>query len=325
MDRRMIGIVLLSGVFHFVSPLHHPRYHFIKESKTWLEAQQYCSENHTDLATVNDEQDLEELASLVGSDASQVFIGLYKSWGWSVSDADDHKEGEPAYWKWASDEPKGYGCGYTKLSGEWYAGNCKTTLKFICYRGKNDTLAVLCGPNTNPKPDTSKRFIMGDDFRDWPSAQAFCRERHTDLARVRNQLENEALIDVFNQSQIWIGLTQETLVWSDGREPSFIPWRPQEPQIHGASRCATLEVNSKPLGIVDKECTEQLPFVCYSDPLKKYLVKVKLGADDSVDMADPAVLESILKTVTFHSFDEFLATCTKSRNYTWCKNTNPSS
>ncbi|KAI9546244.1 hypothetical protein NQZ68_028660 [Dissostichus eleginoides] len=295
MDRRMFGILLFSGLFHVAFPLHRPRYNFINESKTWLEARQHCREYHTDLAAVNDEQDLVDLGSLVDSEFSHVFIGLQRSWGWSLSDADNHKEGEPSYWNWASDEhQEAKHCGIIKRTGKWFAANCSTPKKFICY---NESTT-----------DLSERFFFYYDLVDWPSAQAYCRERHTDLARVRNQLDNEALQALPLSFRTWIGLNAESWVWSDGREPSFIPWRPQE--LLGVADCAALDVNSKPLGIVDKDCAEKLPFFCYTEPRKKYLVEVKLTADDSVDMTDQAVLDSILKTVTVHilTFDEFLTT-----------------
>lgn len=70
------------------------RYHFINSAKTWHVAQQYCRRDHTDLATVNDAQDLEELAGLIGSGEQVAFVGLYQGWKWSLSDDDDYKEGD---------------------------------------------------------------------------------------------------------------------------------------------------------------------------------------------------------------------------------------
>ncbi|KAI4808303.1 hypothetical protein KUCAC02_000367 [Chaenocephalus aceratus] len=282
MDRRMFGILLFSGLFHVAFPLHRPRYNFINKSKTWLEARQHCREYHTDLAAVNDEQDLMDLGSLVDSEFSHVFIGLQRSWRWSVSDADNHKEGDPSYRNWARDEPEAAKhCGVIRFTGEWFAASCNTRRQFICY---NESTT-----------DLSERIVLNDDFMDWASAQAYCREWHTDLARVRNQLDNEALQGLQILFWTWIGLNAESWAWSDGREASFIPWRPQE--LLGVADCAALDVNSRPLGIVDKDCAEKLPFFCYTEPRKKYLVEVKLTADDSVDMTDQAVLDSILKTV----------------------------
>lgn len=63
-----------------------------------------------DLATVNDVQDLEELASLIKEKRRVVFLGLRREWGWSLSDDDDYRQGEPAYWNWDENEPHRQDC-----------------------------------------------------------------------------------------------------------------------------------------------------------------------------------------------------------------------
>ncbi|XP_044040991.1 C-type mannose receptor 2-like [Siniperca chuatsi] len=303
MERRVFGILVLSGLCHFASSLHHRQYHFISEPKTWPEAQQYCREKHTDLATVNNVQDLEELAGLINSEVtSYIFLGLYRSWGWSVSDADDYKEGELGYWNWASGEPVKYFCGSIGSTGEWFATNCNSSLNFFCYNVIFiKQLISFVGSTT----DISQRFILGQGSMDWLAAQAYCRTQHTDLARVRNQLENEELQKIVNNGSVWIGLTGMSWMWSDGSEPSFAPWRPFEPLFSGLDDCAILEVNSNSLGMTDRGCDEKMPFFCYSAPQRKHLVRLKLTADiSSVDMTDSAEMESILKWVERKLRDE---------------------
>lgn len=107
--------------------------------------------------------------------------------------------------------------------------------------------------------DISKRFILGEGSMDWFAAQAYCRELHTDLARVRNQLENEQLQSIVRNGWVWIGLTGMSWMWSDWSEPSFTPWGKP-----GLGDCAVLEVNSNPLGLTDGSCIEKQPFVCHT-------------------------------------------------------------
>ncbi|XP_051257816.1 C-type mannose receptor 2-like isoform X2 [Dicentrarchus labrax] len=281
MERGMFGILVLSALCEFTPCLHHRQYHFNNEPKTWPEGQKYCREKHTDLASVSDEHDLEELAGLIHSDVPHVFLGLYRSWGWSMSDADDYKEGEVAYWKWASGQPKTHYCGSIGSTGEWFAADCKSNLNFFCYNGSTT--------------DISQRFTLGNGFMNWLDAQAYCRKLHTDLARVRNQLENEQLQRTVNNSPVWIGLTGMSWIWSDGSEPSFTPWR----LIRGLGDCSVLMVNSDPLVMKDLSCDEKLPFFCYTDPRRKHLMRLQLTADDnSVDIKDLAVREAVLKWVT---------------------------
>ncbi|KAL7375331.1 hypothetical protein ABVT39_015720 [Epinephelus coioides] len=285
MERGMFGMLVLSGLCHCVSSYHH-QYHFINKPKTWSEARQYCGEKYTDLVTVNDEQDLEELARLIEPGIQFVYLGLHRSWGWSRSDVDDYKEGELMYLNWAKGEPihNYHFCAGIGENGTWFSTNCSSPNRFFCYKGFG--------------ADISERFSLGKPSLSWGDAQAYCREEHTDLARVRNQLENKELQRTVNKGLVWIGLTDVFWVWSDGSEPSFLPWKQYEPYLNGLYDCAVLEVNSKPLAMVDKSCAEKLPFFCRSDPLRKHLVKLKLTAhDSSVDMKDAAVMKSVLKWV----------------------------
>nr|XP_055049330.1 L-selectin-like [Misgurnus anguillicaudatus] len=67
------------------------RYHHIKIEKTWgpwTEAQRYSRENYTDLATVNNINDMKQLMKRVNNSMTEVWIGLNKSsvnkWKWSL-------------------------------------------------------------------------------------------------------------------------------------------------------------------------------------------------------------------------------------------------
>ncbi|XP_047462504.1 C-type mannose receptor 2-like [Mugil cephalus] len=249
MARRVFAVFVLSGLCQFVDSLYHHQYHFVNESKEWSEAQQYCRATHTDLATVNDEHDLAQLASLVDYGVPYVYIGLYRSWGWSLSEDDDYKEGEPAFWNWASGEPMNHFCGSISSTGEWYATDCNVRMSFFCYDGF--------------AADISERFTFVDLPLDWLSAQAHCRNMHTDLARVRNQLEN-ALLQSKVGSLVWFGLTRMSWMWSDGSEPTFVPWEPLKVQDAGLGDYAAIDVDSSHLGMIERSSAEKRPFFCYS-------------------------------------------------------------
>ncbi|XP_023151082.3 macrophage mannose receptor 1 [Amphiprion ocellaris] len=283
MDRRIFGIFVLSGLCRFSSSLPPRWFHFIDTPTSWSEAQKYCRDKHRDLVSVNDEQELEELAALVGDGVSDVFLGLYRVWGWSRSEADDYREGEPAYWNWAAGEPGSHLCGSLSESGGWSATDCSSSLSFFCYNGF--------------EADLSQRFILVSSSMDWASAQLHCRNLHSDLARVRNQEENEHLQKMVNRQRVWIGMMRATWRWSDGSEASFLPWKPLHPTPGG--NCGVLDVNN--LGMTDRSCAEKHPFFCYSispAPQRKHiLVRVNLVSSVSVDVNDPTVMESILKEV----------------------------
>ena len=111
----------------------------INEPKTWEEAQRYCRENYTDLATVYDMNDTQRLSESVNTD--KAWIGLYsvpgkdnRVWHWS-------QPGVEVTWKefWAVSQPNDRGgsqnCVAMDRNG-WNDHKCCRDFAFICYDGE---------------------------------------------------------------------------------------------------------------------------------------------------------------------------------------------
>uniref|UniRef100_A0A4W6DXC8 C-type lectin domain-containing protein n=1 Tax=Lates calcarifer TaxID=8187 RepID=A0A4W6DXC8_LATCA len=114
MEKVLLLIITASGLCA-VSSLPAHQYHLVYELKTMTEAQSYCREKYTDLATIDNMEDMNLLTSMV--DLSRMiyptysylaWIGLYddvNSWRWSLSDRSFYTQEEAEFRNWASGEP----------------------------------------------------------------------------------------------------------------------------------------------------------------------------------------------------------------------------
>uniref|UniRef100_A0A672K1W4 C-type lectin mannose-binding isoform-like n=2 Tax=Sinocyclocheilus grahami TaxID=75366 RepID=A0A672K1W4_SINGR len=226
------------------------QYHFVNQNMSWTEAQSYCRDKHTDLVTINDrneQNDINQLIQRENSSAGRVWIGLKDTWIWSLSDSDFYRENESQYRNWEPSQPNGDGdCVYMDNDGKWHDDQCSTTRHFICYNG------------------ISKEFVSVREKKDWTEAQKHCTQYHTDLASVRNANENHQIKNIITSpEQAWIGLYR-SWVWSDNSNFTFKHWEKHEPNI-GAKKdsiCASTGISDEGQW-TDELCRELHHFVCY--------------------------------------------------------------
>ena len=115
------------------------RYHYVKELKTWAEAQSYCREKFTDLATVDNQDDNDRMQSVLEDSAVQAWIGLYddtKLWNWALGNEDFNIEFSP----WAPNQPNNFqskeACVVIKENKAWGDISCSRAYPAVCYYGK---------------------------------------------------------------------------------------------------------------------------------------------------------------------------------------------
>lgn len=127
-----------------VSP-HYP-------SMTWTDAQSYCREKYTDLATVDDMEDLNRLITSVNDYKLWYWIGLKKGdsmkWHWSLADRCFYRNGETEFRNWDTGTPQNGNCALMSTAGLWNNTSCDDQHHFICYDGEclhtNDEACSKC-------------------------------------------------------------------------------------------------------------------------------------------------------------------------------------
>ncbi|CAJ1076643.1 macrophage mannose receptor 1-like [Xyrichtys novacula] len=292
-------IFFLSSALCLLPVCFPRRYILLEERRTWAGAQSYCREKYTDLASVHNQEESDQLvAAAQKTYQDDVWIGLYDSpdsWRWSFEDEGYYSGGESGFRRWASGQPNNFGgdqtCVLMAPGKGWNERACSTKAQFVCYDGKSDAKA-------------SSRFIYVDEEKTWKEAQDYCREHHTDLASVRNRAENDKIENMARDRNTWIGLYRDSWRWSDGSPYTFRNWSTAALKRSFKSSYAVLHQGQWQ----DSSCDSELFFVCYVDPvMKRRVLKVKLSQTDSswnMEEAADAILQQIGQTLKEHGVDK---------------------
>lgn len=135
--------VSLTGCFISTCLLH--QYHFVPETKTWLQAKAYCRATYTDMATIENAEEMNQLINTVKSQGHnfEVFIGLYTLiiWKWSDGSRLEYVQwergGEPNF------ESADQFCVSIGNDGGWRDDYCNAEYPFVCYRGEDIAMCIL--------------------------------------------------------------------------------------------------------------------------------------------------------------------------------------
>ncbi|XP_053267389.1 secretory phospholipase A2 receptor [Pleuronectes platessa] len=253
MEGFFIGVLCLSGCLTFSTCLLH-QYHFVSDAKTWTEAQSYCREKYTDLATVENTEEIKKLNDTVSAAgySSEVWIGLHRHPHWKWSDGFNKRGAESRNWELPEHSyyEANQLCGIMITSERWFDDNCQKKIAFVCYRGKLE----------------DSDFVLVNARKTWSEARSHCRKHFTDLATVRYDTDKEKIWSLVKPHVLaWIGLYRDPQIyWSDGSSYSFSYWNEDDNSLgsmNGVCGVADLEKGGKWRLV---PCEVRKPFVCYS-------------------------------------------------------------
>ncbi|XP_074538345.1 lymphocyte antigen 75-like [Halichoeres trimaculatus] len=117
---------------------------YVPTPMTWTKAQSYCRKHHTDLASIRNKAEHNELVKPLPS-GQEVWIGLSKDlwkdlWKWS-----DGSQSSFRYWKVNTKNSEAKRCVAADFnsSGTWEKSSCDSKRASICYRDSSGTRKVV--------------------------------------------------------------------------------------------------------------------------------------------------------------------------------------
>ncbi|XP_067301506.1 C-type mannose receptor 2-like [Pseudorasbora parva] len=182
----------------------------VQEQKNWTEAQRYCRLYHTDLASVRNLTENEEIKKITTPNAG-AWIGLHRLWVWSdnsTSTFTHWQTGEPNF-----EEKRDQVCTTIDIQnyqGRWTDQGCTEPHPFVCY----DDKMVLVRENLT-----------------WTEALRYCRDRDMDLVSVvsediQNRVKN--VTASASSPHVWLGLRHSCVVglwfWVNGQTLCYGQW-----------------------------------------------------------------------------------------------------
>ncbi|XP_037399661.1 macrophage mannose receptor 1-like [Pygocentrus nattereri] len=176
------------------------QYVFVNESKIWTEAQSYCRQTYTDLATIN---------------------------------GNFYRDGD-TYRNWRRGEPNNAGnrdeycVAMFKDTGDWFDYQCKALYSFVCYNEKKTSTERYVFINETKNWHDAQSYCR-ERHTDLVSVRN----------QTENQLIFN-LSKINSNVHIWIGLFNDSWQWSDQSDSSFRYWMSGPENYGQGEMCAAV-------------------------------------------------------------------------------------
>ncbi|KAI4888302.1 hypothetical protein NFI96_031298 [Prochilodus magdalenae] len=253
-------VLLLFSALWTLSLCGTRHFHLVNKQKNWTEAQSYCREKFTDLATIESQKEMDALIAVLNGRGGRFWIGLKQkdlqdNTNWTWSDGSDS-----SYRYWNTGEPN-YGknemCVQLLHNSlyRWNDAGCHQQHQFICYTNSSTELPL----------------ILINQNKTWSDALWYCRENHVDLVSVHTEEVQhwvEGITKNTSTANVWMGLrhtcTLNFWFWVSGESMCYQNWAPGNgtgvEDCSGGERTGAVQSGSKQW--VSLPETQTLNFIC---------------------------------------------------------------
>ncbi|KAL7875543.1 hypothetical protein AOLI_G00105060 [Acnodon oligacanthus] len=231
-------------------------FNVVNESKTWTDAQKHCRANFTDLATIESQEEMNALITVLNGRKSYLWIGLRQkvqqiktSWIWSDGS-------NSSYTYWDTGEPNNNGtdnCGilWHLSTYRWNDLSCYYLHPFVCYK--------------------QLPLILINQKKTWREALRYCRVNHVDLVSVHTE-EIQCWVEMMTKNastaNVWMGLRHTCVLsiwfWVSGSTLCYENWAPgngtEVEDCSGGERSGAVQSGSKQWVSLPED--QRLNFIC---------------------------------------------------------------
>uniref|UniRef100_A0A4W5MEP1 C-type lectin domain-containing protein n=1 Tax=Hucho hucho TaxID=62062 RepID=A0A4W5MEP1_9TELE len=273
----LIKLFLSSGVFRTAALSHLRQFHLIHKYIFWTEAQNYCRNHYTDLVTVYNQEEAEQLIQLMTSnDSSLAWIGLKrKEHRQNLSNEDDVVAplSPPASeytkpnqlnedWEWSDGGRSAYRNWFVDPSDDQPYVKLIAPGQLIALGSENQGDSLCC-------EDLVK---IVEERKTWEQALNHCNNNYRGLLRIESE-EDQRVVEQNLRCNgvpgpVWVGLRQSRVfgfwVWTNGL-PLTGYWnnwegdrQPEQPLSNHCGAMATVAGYKWS----DQDCLSMFYFIC---------------------------------------------------------------
>ena len=241
------GATIFNGPFLFFS---NPKLNFTS-------AESHCMSLGFHLASAHTPEENAKLTSLCNAENAECWIGLNDieqegSWVWAAGVAPDFSAFPDQKAPWQPGEPNGLPWEKTDgayvypasnawvTAGAWDDDDIAIERAFVC-RTTDAHPWRPSSPPPPPRPTQIGPFKLVERKAGWAAAESECELLEGHLASIHSHGENEAVLELCEPNECWIGLHdvdrhwvtdseyESHWVWADGAAADFNAWNPGEP------------------------------------------------------------------------------------------------